>query len=118
MRSPRLLKPAEADAAYTSAQKVVEMHRRLSLWLRPGQPTPEVARLAACGKESLRRGVRELRPGNRFLDFAKAVQGYAEGECGYHLIRGLGGHGYGQTLHAAPFVANTLPTYPGEWPDA
>ena len=83
-----------------------------------GQPTPEVARLAACGKESLRRGVRELRPGNRFLDFAKAVQGYAEGECGYHLIRGLGGHGYGQTLHAAPFVANTLPTYPGEWPDA
>jgi methionyl aminopeptidase len=204
MPSPRLLKPAEADGAYTSAQKVVETHRRLSAWLRPGQtlaqidafvaktledlncrscfwgyrtsnhapfpsyaclslndcvvhgtagyyrepmkhgdvlkidigvmhrgwigdaawtyiygePSPEVARLAGCGKESLRRGVQQLRPGNKFIDFARAVQEYVEGECGYHLIRGLGGHGYGQTLHAAPFVANTVPTYPGEWPDA
>jgi methionyl aminopeptidase len=204
MSSPRLLKAPEADAAYTSAQKVVETHRRLSSWLRPGQtlaqidafvaktledlncrsafwgyrtgnhapfpsyaclsvnncvvhgtagyyrepmkqgdvlkidigvvhrgwigdaawtyiygqPTPAVARLAECGKESLRRGVAQLRPGNKFIEFARAVQGYVEDECGYHLIRGLGGHGYGQTLHAAPFVSNTLPTYSGEWPDA
>jgi methionyl aminopeptidase len=203
-RQIHLLTPPEADAAYTAAQKVVETHRRLSAWLRPGQtlaqvdafvaktleelgcmscfigyrtgshapfpshaclsvndcvvhgtagyyrpplkhgdvlkidigvryrgwigdaawtylfgePTPEVRRLTECGKESLRRGVRELRPGNTFLAFAKAVQGYVEGECGFHLIRGLGGHGYGKTLHSAPFVSNTTPTYPGEWPDA
>ncbi len=204
MSSPRLLKPAEADAAYASAQKVVEVHRRLSAWLHQGQtlaqidafvaktleeiqckscflgyktgnhapfpsyaclslnncvvhgtagyyrepmkegdvlkidigvshrgwigdaawtyvfgqPSELVKRLTDCGKESLKRGVAQLRPGNSYLAFARAVQGYVEGECKFHLIRGLGGHGYGQTLHAAPFVSNTVPTYPGEWPDA
>lgn len=203
-RSLHLLTPAEADAAYASAQKVVETHRRLSTWLAPGQtlaqidafvaktledlhakscfkgyqvprsppfpshaclslnecvvhgtagyytapmkegdvlkidigvnfrgwigdaawtyvfgqPTDAVKKLTDCGKESLKRGVRELKPGNTYLAFAKAVQGYVEGECGLHLIRGLGGHGYGRELHAPPFVSNTVPSYPGEWPDA
>ncbi len=201
---PRLLSAAEADRAYTSAQKVVEVHRRLAAWLRPGvtlpqidafvaktleelsctscflgyrtgqhaafpsyaclsvnscvvhgtaayyrepmkqgdvlkidigvkhqgwigdaawtyvfgTPTPEIKRLCDCGKESLRRGVAQLKPGNKFIDFARAVQGHVHDECGFHLIRGLGGHGYGQSLHAPPFVSNTLPSYPGEWPDA
>lgn len=89
-----------------------------------GQPTPEVRRLMECGKESLRRGVLELRPGNTFAAWAKCVQTYVEKECGFHLIRGLGGHGYGRKtktsrgLHAAPYVSNTMPTHPGEWPDA
>lgn len=78
----------------------------------------EVRRLAECGKESLRRGVEQLRPGNTFLAWAQAVQQHVEEECGFHLIRGLGGHGYGRRLHAPPFVANSVPTYSGEWPDA
>lgn len=82
-----------------------------------GQPTPDVARLCAVGKESLKRGIAELRPGNRYLDWAKAVQGYVEGEKQLHLIRGLGGHGYGRKLHAPPFISNTIPTYYDEWPD-
>lgn len=32
---PRIL-PAEADLAYAAAQKVVETHRRIAAWLRPG----------------------------------------------------------------------------------
>lgn len=83
-----------------------------------GAKSPLVARLTACGKESLRRGVLELRPGNTYLDWARAVQTHVEGESGFHLIRGLGGHGIGRTLHGGPFVSNVLPTYPGEWPDA
>lgn len=79
---------------------------------------PEVRRLAECGKESLRRGVEQLRPGNTFLAWAQAVQQHVEEECGFHLVRGLGGHGYGKRLHAPPFVANSVPTYSGEWPDA
>lgn len=83
-----------------------------------GPPLPRIRDLMNCGKESLRRGVQTLRPGNRLLAWAQAVEGYVEGECGFHLVRGLGGHGYGRKLHAAPYVSNTLPTYPGEWPDA
>jgi methionyl aminopeptidase len=204
MASAPKLTPSDADAAYHAAQKVVDTHRRLAEWLRPGQtlaqidafvaktlddlkcrscflgyrvprsapfpshaclsvnecvvhgtagyytkpmadgdvlkidigvtfrgwigdaawtyvfgkPSPLVKRLCDCGKESLRRGVAQLRPGNTYLAFAKAVQGHVEKECGFHLVRGLGGHGYGRELHGPPFVSNTTPTYPGEWPDA
>lgn len=80
----------------------------------------EAARLMECGKESLRRGVRTLRPPNTFLAWARAVQDHVEGECRMHLIRGLGGHGYGRKLHMRPYVSNTVPPphAPNEWPDA
>ena len=52
------------------------------------------------------------------VDWAKAVQQHAERECGYKLIRGLGGHGYGQQLHGPPFVSNVVPRVRSEWPDA
>lgn len=196
--------PADIDAAFASAQLVVEVHRRLSRWLEPGQtlaqidrfveqtlaemkcrscflgykvprspafpshaclsvndcvvhgtagsvtrpmgegdvlkidigvlyhgwigdaawtyvfgePTDEVRRLCKCGKESLRRGIEQLRPGNTYEDWAREVQGFVEGECGFHLVRGLGGHGYGRKLHAPPFISNVLPSFRGEWPDA
>lgn len=201
------LRPAEMDAAYAAAQKVVETHRRVSAFLRAGltlaqldtfvattlaslgcrscfylyapprhrgpkfpchaclsvndcvvhgtvahheeplrpgdvlkidigvddkgwigdaawtysigEPSPAVRRLMDCGKESLRRGVRTLHPRNTYLEWAKAVQGHVEGECRFHLVKGLGGHGIGfRKLHGEPFVANSVPTYAGEWPDA
>lgn len=74
--------------------------------------------LMNCGKESLRRGVLELKPSNLWVAWAKAVQHHVETECGFRLVRGLGGHGYGKTLHAPPFVSNVVPAYPGEWPEA
>jgi methionyl aminopeptidase len=79
--------------------------------------SPLVKRLTDCGKESLRRGIRELRPGNVYRNWAQAVQGYVEGECGFHLIRGLGGHGYGRKLHAPPYISNVVATFTEEWPD-
>lgn len=204
MPKPTLITRAEADAAYASAQKVVETHRRLADWLRPGQTLAQIdqfvartleelgcrscflgyriprspafpshaclslndcivhgtagltaapmkhgdvlkidigvtyrgwigdaawtyvfgepddltRRLMACGKESLRRGIAQLQPGRPYIEWARAVQGHVEGECGFHLVRGLGGHGYGRKLHGSPFISNVVPAYPGEWPDA
>ncbi len=83
-----------------------------------GAKSELVERLTACGKESLRRGIEQLRPGLTYIEFARAVQDHVEGECGFHCVRGLGGHGYGRKLHGPPFVANNVPSYPGEWPDA
>lgn len=83
-----------------------------------GEPEPGIRRLLDAGKESLRLGIEQLRPGKTYKSWAKAVQEHVEGECGFHLVRGLGGHGYGRKLHTPPFVSNVLPTYPGEWPDA
>jgi methionyl aminopeptidase len=74
--------------------------------------------LMRSGRECLRRGIAAMQPGRPLIDWARAVQNHAEKECGFHLIRGLGGHGYGRKLHGAPFVSNVLPKYRGEWPDA
>jgi methionyl aminopeptidase len=78
----------------------------------------EQRRLISCGKTSILRGIERLQPGAPLIEFARAVQGHVEGECGFHCVRGLGGHGYGRRLHEPPYVANNAPTYPGEWPDA
>ncbi len=83
-----------------------------------GEPNAEVRRLMESGKESLRQGVQQLRPGNTFMAWAQTVQRVVEQEYGFHLIRGLGGHGYGRSLHAPPWISNVVPTFPGEWPDA
>lgn len=83
-----------------------------------GEASHEALALMRCGRESLRRGLAAVRPGRPLIDWARAVQSYVETECGYCLVRGLGGHGYGRDLHGPPFVANSVPNYPGEWPDA
>ncbi len=78
----------------------------------------EAMRLMNCGKESLRRGIAAMQPGKPLRDWAEAVETYVEGECGFHLVRGLGGHGYGKRLHEAPFISNNVPHRPAEWPEA
>lgn len=83
-----------------------------------GEPKPEVRRLMECGKESLKRAIPTLRPGNMFEHWARALQEYVEGESGYFLVRGLGGHGYGRKLHAPPYVSNVLVQFPEVWEDA
>jgi methionyl aminopeptidase len=80
--------------------------------------TDENMRLMQAGRASLAAGVAAMQPNRPLMDFAKAVQQIAEKEFGFYLIRGLGGHGYGKTLHCPPFVSNVVPAHPSEWPDA
>jgi methionyl aminopeptidase len=207
---PSMLKPADVEKAYAAAQRVVEVHRRLAKFLRPGmntaqidawvaktldelgcrscflnyrvprhppfpshaclsvnscvvhgtatshprplqngdllkvdigvwhqgwvgdagwtyhigEPTPAMRRLMDSGKESLARGVKEIRPDRTWIAWARTVQQHVEERCGFHLVRGLGGHGLYDpdkgkpTLHGPPFVSNVVPSAPGEWPDA
>lgn len=83
-----------------------------------GPPSAQTQRLMTAGKESLRRGIATLVPTNRWIDWARQVQAVAEAEYGFHLVRGLGGHGYGRRLHAPPYVSNVVPEHPGEWREA
>ncbi|MEM1331505.1 MAG: M24 family metallopeptidase [Planctomycetota bacterium] len=85
-------------------------------------PSDDARRLCEAGKESLRRGIDALAPGQPYLGWAEVVEHCVEREYGLHLVRGLGGHGYGRRLHAPPFISNTVPFNPqrpeSEWPDA
>ena len=83
-----------------------------------GEPDKLARALMESGKEGLRRGIAAMQPHRPLIDWAKAVQGHVEGQCGFHLVRGLGGHGIGRSLHGAPFVSNAVPTFPGEWSEA
>lgn len=82
-----------------------------------GEPNEDARRLMDAGKDSLRLGIEQLHPDNTYLAWAQAVQGCVEGERGLHLVRGLGGHGYGRKLHAPPFISNVVPRSPIEWPE-
>lgn len=82
-----------------------------------GRPAPEIAKLCESGKVGLTRAIKELRPGNTYMAWAQTLQSCVEGEYGLHLVRGLGGHGYGKRLHAPPFISNVVPRHPHEWPD-
>ncbi len=83
-----------------------------------GEASDEVLQLMACGRESLQRGINAVKAGRPLVDWARALQPFVEEDCGFHLVRGLGGHGYGRTLHGPPFISNVTPRHPGEWPDA
>lgn len=78
----------------------------------------DALRLMQAGRESLRRGIEAMQAGCPLMDWATAVQTHVEDECGFHLVRGLGGHGYGRKLHGPPFVSNVRPQNRAEWPDA
>ncbi|NNF45005.1 MAG: type I methionyl aminopeptidase [Phycisphaerales bacterium] len=80
--------------------------------------TDEMQRLMTCGRAALAAGIAAMQAGRPLIDWARAVQTCVEEEYGFSLVRGLGGHGYGHTLHGAPFVSNVLPRHAGEWPDA
>ena len=84
-----------------------------------GEPDDTTRKLMDCGKEALRRGIEAMQPGAPLVDWARAIQPYVEKDCGFHMVRGLGGHGYGRSLHAPPFVSNTVPTVAAlEWREA
>ena len=92
-----------------------------------GPPEPQIRRLMDCGKESLRRGVEQLHPRNTYSAWARTVQNFVEGECKFHLIRGLGGHGYGRAgnkkpyrdeLHLPPYVSNVMAGFGTSWSEA
>jgi len=80
--------------------------------------TDETLRLMKSGRESLSRGIAAMQADRPMIDWARAVQQCVEDEYGFHLVRGLGGHGYGRTLHGAPFISNVVPRHRSEWPDA
>ncbi len=83
-----------------------------------GERTELSQKLMQSGMDSIHAGIERLQPGNQLIEYAKVVQQIVEKDFGFHLTKGLGGHGYGKKLHGPPFISNSPPSYPGEWPDA
>ncbi|MDR2303668.1 MAG: type I methionyl aminopeptidase [Treponema sp.] len=73
--------------------------------IEAGKSSPEIHALnaAACG--CLYRGIEAAREGERLLQIARAVNGYAQ-EKGYGVVHQFCGHGVGLELHEDPQVPN------------
>ncbi|HMP71966.1 MAG TPA: type I methionyl aminopeptidase [Kiritimatiellia bacterium] len=70
-----------------------------------GEASAEARRLVAVTRESLKRGMWAVKPGNTLGDIGHAIQSYAESE-GCSVVRDFVGHGIGLEFHEPPQVTH------------
>ena len=62
-------------------------------------------KLIAATEAALKAGIDAARPDNRVGDISHAIQEEIEG-AGFTVVRDLGGHGVGDSVHEEPFIPN------------
>ena len=81
------------DGYYADANK--------TFWV--GTPSPDARKIVDVARESLKRGIAMVKPGNTIGDIGWAIQDWAEGQqCS--VVREFVGHGVGFDFHEAPQV--------------
>lgn len=70
-----------------------------------GQVSPENQRLIACAERAFHKAMLVARAGFRLFDIGRAVEREVR-RNGFSVIRELGGHGIGRTIHEEPRVPN------------
>jgi len=70
-----------------------------------GKIKKEIQQLLDVTKESLYRGIKKLKIGNRIGDVSHEIQSYTE-SYGYGVVRELVGHGLGRKMHEDPEIPN------------
>ena len=72
----------------------------------PVEPvSDEARRLVSCAERALQRGMGAARARNRVREIGRAVECEVR-RSGFSVIRELGGHGIGRTIHESPSVPN------------
>ena len=77
-----------------------------------GEVSDEKKTLMETTLQSLHRGIKKAREGNRLTDISHAVQSCVE-DKGYSVVRALVGHGIGKQLHEEPQIPNFGPPHRG-----
>ncbi len=70
-----------------------------------GEIGADKSRLIKITRESLYKGIEQMRPGNHVGDVSAAIQQHVE-QYGYHVPRQYTGHGVGSQMHEPPQVPN------------
>lgn len=70
-----------------------------------GEVSPDVRQFVKMTKESLQKGVKQVRPGARIGDISAAIQELLE-RHDYGIVHECTGHGVGHDLHEAPEIMN------------
>ena len=80
-------------------------HSDSAVTVGAGEINRKAKKLIEVTKESLFKGIEQVKPGNRIGDIGFAVQKYAE-KNGFSVVRDLVGHGVGRSIHEPPEVPN------------
>ncbi|MDZ4803491.1 MAG: type I methionyl aminopeptidase [Candidatus Eisenbacteria bacterium] len=70
-----------------------------------GRVSQEAENLLAVTRESLVKGIEQVRAGNRLGDVSSSIQAHVEAQ-GLSIVRSLVGHGIGRDLHEDPQIPN------------
>ena len=81
------------DGYYADANK--------SFWV--GTPSPDARKIVDVARESLKRAIAMVKPGNTIGDIGWAIQTYAE-DNGCSVVREFVGHGVGFDFHESPQI--------------
>jgi len=80
-------------------------HSDSAVTIGAGKISAKAQKLIKITKESLVKGIEQVKPGNRIGDIGFAMQKYAE-KNGFSVVRNLVGHGVGRSIHEPPEVPN------------
>ncbi len=80
-------------------------HTDSALTVGAGKISEEAGELMKITKESLYKGIEQVKAGNRLGDVGFAIQSYVE-RNGFSVVRDLVGHGVGRSIHEFPEVPN------------
>jgi len=70
-----------------------------------GKTSDEAIKLSNVAQESLMLGIRQIKPQNKLLDIAGAIEDYVKSN-GFSIVEDYTGHGVGRNLHEEPSVFN------------
>ena len=77
-----------------------------------GKTSDEAIKLSDVAQEALMLGIRQIKPQNKLLDIAGAIEDYVKAN-GFSIVEDYTGHGVGRNLHEEPsvfdFRTNDLP---------
>ncbi len=70
-----------------------------------GNVSDEAVELSRVAKEALMLGIKQIKPQNKLLDIAGAIEDYVKAN-GFSVVEDYTGHGVGRNLHEEPSVFN------------
>jgi methionyl aminopeptidase len=100
----RMIQPGDLVKLDLTAEKD-GYHTDSAMSIQVPPKNDDSRRLARCAERAFHKGLLAARAGNRVREIGRAVEREVRRD-GFHVVRELGGHGIGRTIHEAPSVPN------------